>query len=193
VVDADLRNPSLGKVFGVTPERGFTDVLTGDGTLSEVTMSVPVEALGLETLERIHARSAGVAARAPGAAKLKVPDELSSTVTLVGPGPQPANPPAALTAAATREVFDELLLTHDVVLIDTPPLLAVTDAVALLPDVDIVVLVSRLAVTTMDSAKRTKEAIARVPEVVIAGVVVNDLSGLAGYGYGYGSEYGAKQ
>ena len=159
-------------------------------------MAVPVEALGLGTLQRIYANT-GRAAAAHGGARLQAVDTAPSTITLLGPGPRPANPPAVLLAAATQVAFDEILQTHDIVLIDTPPLLAVSDAMSLLADVDAVILVSRLAVTTRDSARRTAEVIARVPNARVAGIVVNDLSGLAGmeygYGYGYGGEYGSRK
>ena len=194
VVDADLRNPNLGRLFGVQPERGLTDLLTGDSTLLEAMTIVPVEALGLGMLERIYAHSAG-AQPERGRATTQRSESAPSTITLIGPGPRPASPPAVLSAAATQHAFDEILKTHDIVLIDSPPLLAVSDTTALLPEVDAVVLVSRLTVTTKDSARRTTELIARVRGTRVAGLVVNDLSKLAGieYGYGYGGEYGSSR
>uniref|UniRef100_UPI003983A2D5 P-loop NTPase n=1 Tax=Gaiella sp. TaxID=2663207 RepID=UPI003983A2D5 len=189
VVDADLRNPSLGKLFNVEPGRGLTDVLTGDCTLREAMTAVPVEALGLGTLEKIHAHSGG-SGRSLEGADLEKADSTPSGITLIGPGPRPANPPAVLSADATRDALNDLLATHDIVLIDSPPLLAVTDAIPLLSDADSVILVSRLAVTTKDSARRTSEIISRVPDCEVAGVVVNDLSASVRLGYGYGDSYG---
>jgi Mrp family chromosome partitioning ATPase/capsular polysaccharide biosynthesis protein len=194
VVDADLRNPSLNKIFNAESDRGLTDILTGDCALRDAMMLVSVEALGLGTLERIHANAGRAAVPAR---KLQRIDPAATTVTLIGPGPRPANPPAVLLAAATRNTFDEILQSHDIVLIDTPPLLAVSDTMSLLADVDAVILVTRLEVTTQDSARRTAEVIARVPGARVAGIVVNDLSGLAGmdygYGYGYGAPYGSQK
>lgn len=194
VVDADLRNPNLGRLFGVQPERGLTDVLTGDCTLHDAMTIVPVEALGLGMLERIHAHAPDASPGRGGRIAIQGEDATPTTLTLIGPGPRPASPPAVLSAAATQHAFDEILQSHDIVLIDSPPLLAVSDTMALLSEVDAVVLVSRLTVTTKDSARRTTELIARVPGVRVAGLVVNDLSKLAGveYGYGYGGTYGSR-
>jgi Mrp family chromosome partitioning ATPase/capsular polysaccharide biosynthesis protein len=193
VVDADLRNPSLSKLFNVEPEHGLTDVLTGDCSLTDAMTAVPVEALGLATLAKIYAKAAD-SGRAPAGRPLEQADAAPHGITMIGPGPRPANPAAVLSAAATQEALDELLLTHDIVLIDSPPLLPVSDAMSLLSTVDAVVLVSRLSVTTKDSARRTTEVIARVADATVAGVVVNDLSGLEGmgYGYGYGNGYGGE-
>jgi len=89
-------------------------------------------------------------------------------------------------------VLDDLRDAYDVVLIDSAPLLAVTDTVSLLRYADAAVFVSRLGVTTRETAKRLNEVLARVPDVHLLGVVANDLSRLdaAGYGYGYGYGYG---
>ena len=79
---------------------------------------------------------------------------------------------------------------HDVVLIDSAPLLAVADTVPLLRYSDAIVLVSRLGVSTRDIAKRLRAFLDRVPDVNVLGVVANDLTRqeASGYGYGYGYE-----
>ena len=113
-------------------------------------------------------------------------------MTLLLRGARPANPPAVLASDRLRDVLDELRDAHDVVLIDSAPLLAVTDTVSLLRYADAAIFVSRLGVTTRETAKRLNEVLARVPDVHLLGVVANDLSRLdaAGYGYGYGYGYG---
>ena len=61
------------------------------------------------------------------------------------------------------------------IVIDTPPVLAVTDAVVLATMADCVVLVARSGQTGSQSLKRTVELLRRV-NAKIAGVVVNDLA-----------------
>ncbi len=157
VVDCDLRSPSMAALFHADLDSGLTDVLIGERTLANVMMPVGVEAVGLATLDRIHSKASadGPTDRANGHHAGEDPFE---GITLIGPGPRPSNPSAVLAAERTREVLDEISATHDIVLIDTPPVLAVTDAVPLLSEVDGVLLVARLGHTTKDSARRVNGA-----------------------------------
>ena len=66
-------------------------------------------------------------------------------------------PKPALTAYRLAEVLGELRETHDVVLIDSAPILAVSDTVPLLRYADATVIVGRPGTTTRDTAKRLRE------------------------------------
>lgn len=206
VVEADLRHPALGSLFGVTGGAGYTDVLVNAAHLDDVTLHVGSELPGLEELIRRPPRSK--AARAAngkgGAATGAKPatngggahDEPSGALTLLLSGPKPANPPAVLSSDRAVEVLDALRDSHDIVLIDSAPLLAVTDTVPLLRYADAAIFVGRLGYTTRDTAKRLVEFLARIPDVEVVGIVANDLSQFdaSGYGYGYGSYgYGDKE
>src|SRR5262249_52007632 len=117
--------------------------------------------------------------------------EASGTITLLLAGAPPANPPAVLASARVLEVIETLRESHDVVLIDSAPLLAVTDTVPLLRESDAAVFVGRLGVTTRDTAKRLSEYIGRIPDAAVLGMVANDLSHFEATGYGYGYGYGS--
>jgi capsular exopolysaccharide synthesis family protein len=78
-------------------------------------------------------------------------------------------------ANAGRAMVDEARTLADVVLIDTPPILATNDATELIPASDAVVIVARIGRTTADSAKRTHTLLERLAAPA-AGVVVNGLS-----------------
>jgi Mrp family chromosome partitioning ATPase len=88
------------------------------------------------------------------------------------------------------ELLDELRERYDVVVIDSAPLLAVTDTVPLVRYADATLLVGRLGVTTRDTARRLMEFVSRVPGVTLLGVVANDLPRLDAEAYGYGYGYG---
>jgi len=47
LVDCDLRNPSLGRWFGLENNRGLSDYLTGDGNIPELIIKTEVEKLSL--------------------------------------------------------------------------------------------------------------------------------------------------
>lgn len=106
-------------------------------------------------------------------------------------GPLPENPSELLTSARFAELLEVFREEYDLVLIDTPPILAVTDPVAVAKRVDGVVLVMRL---TKDSRAKVKGAIGELNALGanILGVVVNGVpTNRTGYGYGtgYGSGY----
>lgn len=191
VVDADLRRPAQSRLFGVDGERGLTTVLTGEVTLDDALVHVPVELLGMETLAQIEATApAGtpdVDSTAAEAAPVVDDPSPATGVGLLPSGGLAANPPAVLAAESTEALFRRLEAQVDVVIIDSPPVLAVSDALALAAGADAVVLVCRMGLSTRDAAVRATDALDRVRGVHVAGVVVNDLAGpdRARYGYGY--------
>lgn len=160
VVDADLRKPSLAPLFGVEPGPGLTDVLTGDLSLDDATISV-------------------LAHSAPPAASAEAVDDASARrgLTLLNAGHEPANPPAVLESKDLRSVLRELAEQHDYVLIDTPPILSVSDAIPLMDAVDAMIIPARIGTTTRRAAQTASELIARVPGVNFIGIVANDLEG----------------
>lgn len=188
VVDLDLRNPTLARMFGTPPGRGVTEVLRHDAALEEVTLEIGV---GVRVLDD-HALS-----NAPGNTPWNGSNgrngngARATEIALLLSGARPANPPAVLASGRLVEVLDELRQRYDVVLIDSAPVLAVTDTVPLLRYADAALFVGRLGVTTRDTAKRLHEFLARVPDLNLLGVVANDLSRLEAGSYGYGYGYDA--
>jgi Mrp family chromosome partitioning ATPase len=187
VVDTDLRQPALSRMFGQEPEAGLTDVLVGHQQLEDALVSIPVQAQGLDTLARIESRTGAATARGGNG---DGPGHGAEVVSLLSSGPQPADPQTVLGSTRTREILEQLSTLHDVVLIDSPPLLHVSDAVALAPWVDAVIIVARYGVVTRDQARRVSEVLAAIPGVNPIGVVVNGVPEAEGHGFGYGYGYG---
>jgi capsular exopolysaccharide synthesis family protein len=107
-------------------------------------------------------------------------------------GPRPANPAELLTSPKFQDLLSELKGQYDFVVIDSPPVLAVSDPVAIAPRVDGVLMVFRMTKHTRPNAERTREQLAAVGARIL-GVVVNASaersSGYAGYGYAYQYDY----
>jgi non-specific protein-tyrosine kinase len=189
VVDLDLRHPALAPLFGVPPGPGITDVLRHETELDEATLRIGVALPAFDELLRTDASNAAGGSARNGTNGRNGVVTLDSEVMLVLSGARPANPPSVLASERLTEVLDELRERNDVVLIDSAPVLAVTDTVPLLRYADAALFVGRLDVTTRDTAKRLMEFLARVPDVNLLGIVANDLSrheaGSYGYGYGY--------
>jgi polysaccharide biosynthesis transport protein len=105
-------------------------------------------------------------------------------------GSPPPNPSELLGSAAMVEVFDLLVANSDLVIVDTPPLLVVSDAFALLERSSGAIAVARLDQTPKDAAARMAEVVATVNTRML-GAVATGAEPTAGYGYGYGYGYGA--
>lgn len=189
VVALDLRRPSLTKMFGVSDGPGVTDVLRREAELSAASTELDVGPPGIEEMLRRVGKTPSNRST-NGANGHGEPPRPSSGVTLIRGGETPANPPAVLASERLADLLDELRKRYDVVLIDSAPLLAVTDTVPLLRYADATLLVGRLGVTTRDTAKRVMEFVARVPDLNLLGVVANDLSRVDAESYGYGYGYG---
>jgi polysaccharide biosynthesis transport protein len=182
VVEGDLRHPGLASLLGAHGGPGLTDVLTSDLELSEVTVDVEVAVPRLDGVVRSNGTAGGNGSVALAAQ--------AGSMTLLLSGPRPANPPAVLASDRVTEVLDELREHHDVVLIDSAPLLAVSDTVPLLRYADASIFVCRLGFTTRDTAKRLVSFLDRIPDAAPLGIVANDLSSFDAHGYGYGYSYG---
>lgn len=111
---------------------------------------------------------------------------VAPNVDLITTGTLPPNPGELLMSPATLQLLQTLSAQYDLIVIDTPPVLAVSDTQVLAPYAGTVFLVARAEVTSLgelqESAKRLGQA-----GVPVKGVVFNDLNTsrqrYGGYGY----------
>ena len=112
---------------------------------------------------------------------------------VMGSGQLPPNPSELLGSDRMREVLAEARGTFDVVLFDSPPLLAVTDAAVLSTMVDGVILVVRVGSTSREAVRRAAAHLRTVHSRIL-GAVLNDIDvSRGGYYGGYGYYYYAYQ
>lgn len=116
-------------------------------------------------------------------------------------GPRPENPSELLSSESFANVLQLLRDQFDFVIVDTPPVLAVSDPMAVAARVDGVILTFRIHKRARPLALRARDALVTTGANVI-GVVVNGVDhetssyyseykyGYAGYRYGYNSRYG---
>lgn len=107
-------------------------------------------------------------------------------------GPLPPNPAELLGAERTRALWGKLLEKFDYVLVDAPPVLAVTDAVLLASQVEGVILVLWAGNVRVDAAQAAKEELLRVGARLL-GVVLNKVRLPSRDYYYYYSYYGRKE
>lgn len=105
-------------------------------------------------------------------------------LTLIPAGPLPPNPADLLSLERLRELLTAMRETFDVIVIDTPPMLAVSDPLILAAHVDGMVLVALAGKTRIDALRRAAETLQR-GAVRLVGVIVNQQSGRDAQGYYY--------
>jgi receptor protein-tyrosine kinase len=168
VIEGDLRRPRLDDAFDLrTHGPGLTSVLVGavdvDEAIVDVAMPTPVEG---------------------------VPGEREGRLSFLPSGPLPPNPSELLSSLQMTKLLDRLALAYDYVLIDSPPVLAVADALELARIVDGVVVAARRDRATRDEARELRSLVERLG-INLLGVVFTDVAPAGGYGYGrYG--YGGR-
>ncbi len=97
------------------------------------------------------------------------------TLFVLPTGPRPPNPAEMLSSNRMEEQMRQWTQQFDRIVIDTAPLLAVSDTQALAVRADAVVLVARAGVTRKRALVRARDLLWRV-NAPVAGVVVNDVN-----------------
>ncbi|MFZ5915755.1 MAG: CpsD/CapB family tyrosine-protein kinase [Chloroflexota bacterium] len=92
---------------------------------------------------------------------------------LLPAGPTPPNPAELLGSRRMKEALTALLEQADLVLLDAPPVLAVTDALVLAVQTDGVLLVVKAGATRRDHVQQARERLERVNARVVGAVLNN--------------------
>ena len=168
LIEADLRRPTLAGLYGLPAGPGLSDQLIGSVGIGEAIRSMPL------------------ATRVNGATT-----EVALDVLLAGH--PPPNPAELIASNSMTDLLSWASEHYELVIIDTPPISVVSDAISLLPKADGVVLVSQLGKSTRDAAAFLRDRLSGVNAPVL-GVVANCVptKGKDGFRYGYGyGEYEA--
>ncbi len=184
LVSGDLRRSSVSSWFGVPSHApGLSDLVA---KLRPAGMAPGPNGAGpdqADPLSRNHAE------RGPTLSDVLVRSPIPN-LDVLPPGRVPPNPTELLGSRRMAKLLGELAGSADIIIIDTPPLLPVTDAAILAAASDGVVFVTALGETHRGAVARSK-AILEASGVRILGVVVNKAptSG-AGYYNAYAGYYG---
>jgi tyrosine-protein kinase len=158
VVEGDLRRPRLGETFGIPGSAaGLTTHLVGKAKLSDTVAHVDIRPIDRATGRR-------------------------ESIGFLPSGPLPPNPSELLGSQQMRETVAELTHRYETVILDSPPMLLVADALELAKLVDGVVLVVRLKQVTWDEARELRTIAARL-DIHIVGVVVVGVEARRDYTY----------
>ena len=136
LLEVDLRHPTLTQQLDLPPGPGLADVLIGAIPVDEATQRVDLEASPQDTT------------------KGRTLDVLAAGAVL------PPNPGELLESYAMYAVLERARSAYDLVVIDTPPLTAVSDAFPLLTKVDGVVIVGWVGRSKRDDAEQLHHILA---------------------------------
>lgn len=106
---------------------------------------------------------------------------------LINAGPVPPNPMELLGSGKMAALLDEMKLIFDYILVDSPPVLAVSDALVLGPKIDGVILVVWGEKTSRDALRRAAEKL-DAHRMKIVGVIINNVR-LREFEYYYTNRY----
>lgn len=185
LVDLDLRRPYLDRFFRLTAADGVTDVLLGRLPLASALQRIDLD-LGTAAARRpeLNGNGDGPDRQTPAAGLLDV---------LVS-GPLPPNPGEFVGLPRLAQVISRLREAYDMVLVDTPPLLRVGDALTLASQADGLIVVARLKLLRRPMVRELRRLLAGAPALKLGYVVTGPVPGESdseAYGYGYGHTYQA--
>jgi len=135
--------------------------------------------------------------------EVMVPHPTINNLSALTTGPVPPSPADLLSSHRMREAIAELRRRFKFIVIDSPPIMAATDAVILSALTDGVLLVVRSGETPKEAFTRARDLLAAV-KCRLLGVVLNAVDSTApdyyysyryypyAYGYGYGEDVGKK-
>ncbi len=163
IIEADLRRPSIADRLSLSRAPGLAEVLIAASTVEDAIQITQVAA------------AISSASTATG-----------SSLSVLTAGTPPPNPVELIESRAMERLLEWAGKSYDLVLIDTPPLSVVPDAIPLLHMVHGVVIVSRLGKSTREGAARMREELSSLGAPML-GVVANGFKArdLTGHGYYY--------
>jgi tyrosine-protein kinase len=154
LIEADMRRPTLTAIAGLDPGAGLAEALSQLVPWREAVQSVDLGAAGGGALDVLPA------------------------------GAMPPNPAQLAESKRMGDLLAEARLEYGVIVVDAPPPLVVSDALALLRHVDGVVVVGRLNHAMRDAVRRLRATLTEL-DAPLLGLVVNGLDrGEQSYGYG---------
>lgn len=174
IVSADLRRPVIAKTFGIPKEPGLNEYITGAAKYEDIVYNITDVLVGKMSFEDII--------RTPGL----------ENISIIPTGHLPFNPVDILDSKELKALIEKLREHYDIVLIDSPPVLPVTDASILAPKVDTVIIVYEMGRMSREAVLRTKVQLQSVG-AKMSGIILNNTNphteAITTYPYYYRDKY----
>ena len=182
LIECDLRRPTLSDRLSINRSPGLSDYLAGQASPSDI-------------VQIVQLTQAGRAAGAKNGNGSKASEELTADagrLVVIAAGSQSVRPAELLGSRRFQAFLEEVATAYEAVVIDTPPLLSVSDTLEMVPFADGVLLCIRADQTTRDQARAVKDALAHLPPrttaVVVTGLKPGRESDYGYYSYAYYGE-----
>ncbi len=156
ILEADLRQSSVHKIFGLPRSPGVTEYVLGDYDWKEIVNNITDIMLGDFEIEDI----------------LKNPG--MDNLHLITAGAQPPNPTEILNSERFRRLLREASAEFKYVIIDAPPVLPVADPCEIAPNADGVIFVYSLGRFSKSVLKRARATLQNV-DANLVGLILNDI------------------
>ena len=177
-VDKPIRTllvTSAGPTEGKSTTAANLAVTMAQAGLKVVLVDADLRRPRLHTIFDLHPRGGLTGSLLEGNMDGRLQSSQVEGLKVLPSGERPPNPSELLGSRRLRGLLDELAKNADVVVIDSPPVLPVTDAAVLAQDVDGVLLVVDAGETKRETVQRAVESLRQVGAYLI-GVVLNRVS-----------------
>ncbi|OPX27079.1 MAG: hypothetical protein B1H05_01240 [Candidatus Cloacimonas sp. 4484_140] len=198
VVSLPFKVPGLGKIFLVTSSGPKEGKSTSAGNLAITLSQMRSKTILVDCdMRRPMIHNLFIVSRENGLSKFLTTDNIDihdiikpsgmDNLDIITAGHVPPNPSELLSSKKMDELFAKLREEYDYIIVDSPPIIAVTDALILSKKVDELVLVIRVNSTEREIIEQAKSLLHNI-DVKVAGVVVNGIEVkkyYSGYKYYY--------
>jgi capsular exopolysaccharide synthesis family protein len=164
LIEADLRRPSLHRMIGHESGAGLAELLSHSQDLETGLRELVV------TLDDIE----------DNGRPLKLDILLAGSI--------PPNPVELLESQRMAQLLEQVDAMYDIVIIDTPPIGVISDAIPLVHQVDGLLVITRMLYSRRDHATRLMKRLEGLNAHVL-GVVINSVQRTGDAGYGYYGHY----
>lgn len=161
LAELDLRRPSLSRLFGVSNTVGLTSIALGAADVDDALVPIELPAVGDPVAALEH----------------------QGSLELLPAAGIPPNVGEFVSGQRLGAIMKQLRERADLVIVDTPPTLSVSDALTLSSRVDFIIAIVRMQVARRGSVKEFSRQLASAAAPTL-GFVVTGAQAEAGYGYG---------
>jgi Mrp family chromosome partitioning ATPase len=171
VCDLDGRRASVARLFALDGHAGVTDVALGRARLED--------ALAPISLDRAESQLGNSV------------DDLEGSLRILTLGrTAPPDPGEFVGSLRIKAMLEELKEAADIVLVDSPPILPVSDARTIASEVDGIIFVCRLKMVRRSMIRESARALERIETPLLGLVITGETTSAAKYEYpGYESSH----
>jgi Mrp family chromosome partitioning ATPase/capsular polysaccharide biosynthesis protein len=175
LVDLDLRRPYLERFFQLPTTPGLTDVALERTRLGDALRRID---LGLGSTSGRQGQEPGTNGRGE-----------AGTLDVLVSGPVPADPGEFIGTRKLADILATLREHFDVVLLDSPPMLRVGDAMTLSRHADGLIVVTKLNLVRRQALDELRRRLDKSPTPTLGVVVIGPKGPARDDPYGYGTRY----